>query len=124
MKIKAAVAILLAGMLAIAGCKKEGSGNKSIYGTVYFHDGVSPVDEIAPLATLYMTYNSKKFTGTADETVSSDAKGSYSFKGLKKGEYYVWGEYTTSHGFKYTTQGYGVVIDREDDNISLNIRLY
>ena len=125
MKIKAAFAILFLGILVIAGCKKEGmNGNKSIYGTVYFHDGVSAIDAIAPQAIVSITYGSKVSTGSVDETTTSDAKGDYTFKRLKKGDYFVTAEYTTSHGFKYTTAGHGVVIDPADDKVSLNIRLY
>jgi len=125
MKTNAAIVILFLGILAVSGCKKEGmNGNKSIIGTVYFHDGVSAIDAIAPQATIFITYDSKTYTGKVDETVTSDAKGDYSIKGLKKGEYFVSGEYITSHGFKYTTPGHGVIIDRDDDKISLNIRLY
>lgn len=124
MKSKSATAILFLAILAVAGCKKEGNGNKSIVGTVYFHDGVTAIDAVAPEAIISITYDSKTYTGQVDETTTSDAKGDYTIKGLTKGEYFVTAEYTTSHGFKYTTQGHGVVVDPGDDKISLNIRLY
>lgn len=118
--------MLFAAILAVSGCKKEGgiAGKKTIVGTVYYDDGTSPVDAIAPGATVYLTYNSKVSGGAADETTTSDSKGAYSFKKLTKGDYFVWAEYITSHGFKYVTPGYGVTIEAGKDNMDLNIRLY
>lgn len=121
MRTKAVLAILFAAFIIVGGCKKEG-GKKTIEGTVYYNDGVSPVDDIAPGAAIYVTYGTKVAAGSVDEETTSDSKGVYDLKGLKNGDYFIWAKYTTSHGFTYTTPGHGVTVDGKD--IHLNIRLY
>ena len=122
MKTKVILSVLIAAFIIVGGCKKGGLGKKTVEGTVYFNDGVSAIDDIAPGASIYVTYNSKVSTGTVDEETTSDSKGVYNIKGLKKGDYFIWASYTTSHGFTYTTAGAGVTVYEED--IHLNIRLY
>lgn len=127
MKTKMLLALMFSGIIVwgLVGCKKEGNGGKkSIVGTVYYYDGVNAINNIAPGATIYVTYGSKKAAGNIDETLTSDAKGEYSIKGLKRDDYFVWAEYTTSHGFEYSTAGHGLSIDANDDKVTLNLRLY
>jgi hypothetical protein len=126
MKTKVIVTILFVGILILNGCKKDGimDGRKSIEGSVYYHDGVSPPNTIAPGANVYITYGSKTSTGTVDETTTTDATGKYSVRGLKKGDYFVSAEYTTSAGFVYKTQGHGVTIEGSMNKATLNIDLY
>lgn len=122
MKIRTVIAILFSVFIIVSGCKKAGIGKKTIEGTVYFNDGVSALDAIAPGASVYITYGSKVYTGTVDEETTSDSKGIYDIKGLKNDDYFIWASYTTSHGFTYTTAGHGVTVVGKD--LNLNIRLY
>lgn len=123
MKVKTVFVILFAVSFILNGCKKEGSGKKAIDGTVYFNDGTSAGDDIAPGAIVSITYDSKSYTGKVDETTTSDATGKYNIKNLTKGDYFISAEYTTSHGFKYTTDGHGVTLKGDVNRISLNLRL-
>lgn len=124
MKTKSLVVLLFAAIVIVSGCKKDGAGKKAIGGFVYFQDGISPPDNIAPGATVYISFGTKVFTGNVDETTTSDSKGAYIFKGLKKDDYFVWGEYTTSHGFTYSTPGHGITVEGGKDRFDLNLRLY
>ena len=125
MKTKIVFAVLLTGIMFAGSCKKDdgNGGKKKIFGTVRFNDGVSAADDIAPGATVFISYGSKVATGTIDQTVTCDARGEYTIKGLKKGDYFVSGEYITSHGFKYTTKGYGVTLESTKNELELNIRM-
>ena len=126
MKTKIAAAILFAGIIAISACKKgEGDGGKKkITGTVTYDDGFNVVNGIAPGATVFMTYGTLKATGTVDKTVTCDGIGTYTIKDLKKGQYFISGEYITSDGFRYTTTGYGITIPADKNSVELNLRLH
>ena len=125
MKIKAILTVLFAAFLLTSGCKKEGKlgGNKTIEGIIYYHDGVVPPNTVAPGASVFVTYNSKVATGNVDETLTTDSNGHYSVRGLKKGDYFISAEYTTSSGFQYTTTGHAVTIDTKNKE-TMNIILY
>jgi hypothetical protein len=84
------LAILLMGSIILTSCKKAGlGGNSSVSGTVKHH--VKPI----PNAVVYIKYGATEFPGADvskyDASVASDASANYSFKGLEKGDYYLYG---------------------------------
>ena len=125
MKTKVLLASIFSVAILLGACKKGDtmSGKYKITGTVTYDDGVNTVNGIAPEASVFITYGSLKATGKVDETVTCDGIGVYTVKGLKKGDYFVSGEYITSHGFKYTTTGYGITVASGKTSTELNIRL-
>jgi len=126
MKLKAGFIILFAAVFMLNGCKKEDStgGRKIIEGIIYFHDGTTPQSALAPGAIVYVTYDSKTYTGEIDQTTTTDSKGEYRVKGLTSGDYFISAKYTTSSGFTYTTAGHGVTIASNKNKAIFNFTLY
>lgn len=125
MKIITGFVILFAGIFIFNGCKKDALGEKKIIeGIIYYHYGTPPQNTVAPAASVFVTYDSKEYTGVIDQTVITDSKGAYRVKGLKKGDYFVTATYTSSSGFVYTTLGHWVTLESGKNKASLNLLLY
>jgi hypothetical protein len=91
-KVSSARIILLLIIFAVnfSACLKEGPGGKSsISGAVMHHE------IIIPNSTVYIKYNATEFPGTDlskyDASTTADASAHYEFKGLRKGDYYLYG---------------------------------
>lgn len=92
LKFSKQITIVLAAvvMLTVTACHKEGTGGKSsVSGTVKHHS--KPI----PNAIVYIKYGTKDFPGTDvskyDASTVADASANYSFKDLRKGDYYLYG---------------------------------
>ena len=118
--------ILAASCIFIAGCKKEAgvTGKKIITGTVFYANGATGTNDPAVNAIVYIAYGTKVDSGSYDQNLLTDTEGKYSIKGLQKGDYYLTADYTDSHGFKYTTPGYGVTIKDKNGELQLDITLH
>jgi hypothetical protein len=71
-------------------CTKEGTGGSStVNGTVLHHS--DPI----PNCVVYIKYDAKEFPGTNtslyDASVTADINAHYEFKGLRDGDYYLYG---------------------------------
>lgn len=88
---KAALLILSAIMaFTFTSCHKEGTGgHSSVSGNVKHHT------KLIPNAVVYIKYGATEFPGTDvslyDDHVTSDANAHYEIKGLRKGDYYLYG---------------------------------
>lgn len=77
-------------IFTISSCKKEGTGGKSnVSGNVKHHT------KLIPNAEVYIKYGATEFPGTDlssyDDHTTADANAHYEFKGLQKGDYYLYG---------------------------------
>ncbi|MEW6469915.1 MAG: carboxypeptidase-like regulatory domain-containing protein [Bacteroidota bacterium] len=117
--------IILAVFFALCSCKKEAGilGKKKLSGTVYYKNGVSAAYEPAPSAVVKIAYGASAATSSFDQTLLSNADGSYKIEGLKRGDYYVWSEFTDTYGFVYSTPGYLVDINSKKGDLNLDIML-
>ena len=106
-------------------CTKEAgvTGKKTIAGAVLYKNGASGTNDPAISAAVYITYGTNTASGYYDQSTLTDSEGNYSIKGLQKGDYFIRAEYTDSHGFNYTTPGYGVSIKDKKGELKLDIIL-
>lgn len=106
-------------------CKKEAGigGKKTISGTVHYKNGATGTMEIANGATVMISYGTKTYSTTYDQTLLADSNGEYHIDGLRKGDYFFSAEFTDVNGFKYTTAGYGVTVENKKDDLTLDIDL-
>ena len=109
----------------IIACKKDAGpgGKNSIKGIVYFKNGVTGNNDPAALSTVYISYGTSETTSSFNQTILTDNDGNYTFAGLNKGSYFIKAGYTDANGFKYVTQGFGILIKNKKDEIQLNIVL-
>ena len=90
--------------LTFSACLKEGPGGKSsVSGSVLHHDMT------IPNCVVYIKYNAVDFPGTDiskyDASVTADANAHYEFKGLRKGDYYLYGVGYDDHISEAVTGG-------------------
>jgi hypothetical protein len=83
------ICIVIALFMSILSCRKEGPGGKSsVSGTVKHHS------MIIPNAIVYIKYDATQFPGTNislyDASTTADANAHYTFKDLRKGDYYLY----------------------------------
>lgn len=126
MKLSKVIVLSFFVMIALlGGCKKAaGPGGKSlITGSVVFKNGVTGSNDVATTATVSIAYGTNEATSIVDKTLVCDADGKFSFEGLNKGNYFIKAGYTDSHGFNYTTPGYGVTFKNKKKNLEVNIIL-
>ena len=112
-------------VLLFPACKKEAGigGKKTITGTVTYKNGATAVFEIANAATVHIAYGTTTFSSAYDQSVVAGVDGTYHFDGLKKGDYFISGEFTDVHGFKYVTGGYSVTVKDEKEKLIVDIKL-
>lgn len=77
-------------LLIVSSCTKEGTGGSStVSGTVLHHS--TPI----PNCVVYIKYDAKEFPGNNtslyDASVTADINAHYEFKGLRDGDYYLYG---------------------------------
>ncbi|MDO9000388.1 MAG: carboxypeptidase-like regulatory domain-containing protein [Bacteroidota bacterium] len=125
MKIIIAFSFLIFFIL-IGGCKKKAAGvggKNSISGTINFKNGTSGNNEAAPLAWVSIAYGTNEATSSFDQTILTDASGSYKIEGLNKGDYFIKAGYTDVNGFSYTNSGVGLTFENKKKNLEVNIVL-
>lgn len=88
---KVMVSVLaLAMLITVSSCHKEGTGGKSSVSGIAKHHEKSIGD-----CVIYIKYGTTEFPGTDvskyDASVTADGSGNYSFTGLRKGDYYLYG---------------------------------
>ena len=112
-------------VLLFPACRKEAGigGKKTITGTVHFKNGATGMYEIASGATVNIAYGETTYSSTFDQTLQADVNGVYHFDGLRKGDYFISAEFTDTHGFKYTTAGYSVSIEKKKGSLTVDIDL-
>jgi hypothetical protein len=117
--------ILLLGFIVLLACKKEAGpgGKNTIKGTVTFVNGVSGSNDAAAMAQVSIAYGSSSSTTDFDKTVLANSDGSYSFEGLRKGDYFIKATYTDQHGFTYTDPGAIVTFNHRKKEAEANIIL-
>lgn len=88
MKTKTMIAVIA--IVAMASCKKEGTGGEATVATIVSHHS-----KVIPMATVYVKYGTKDFPGDDvskyDDSKVCDKEGHVHFKGLQKGDYYFYG---------------------------------
>ena len=111
MKIRILFVILI--VLVTSACKKEAGpgGKNTIKGIVYFMNGVSGTQDVVKDAQVSIAYGTDQATLEFNKTILTNSDGSYSFEGLRKGNYYLSATYTYSHGFVYKTNGATVTLN-------------
>lgn len=77
-------------LVAASSCRKEGPGGKSSVSGIAKHH-----EKAIPDCVIYIKYGTSEFPGTDvskyDASVTADGSGNYSFTGLRKGDYYLYG---------------------------------
>jgi hypothetical protein len=109
--------------LVFFSCRKEAGpgGKNTISGTVHYKNGVSGSEDAASMAKIYITYGTDQSTSSSDQTILSNADGTYKIEGLKKGKYFVRAEYTDEHGFNYTGPDYGVEFNHRKKTANVDL---
>jgi hypothetical protein len=98
---------ILSILITTFSCTKEGTGGSStVNGEVLHHS--TPI----PNCVVYIKYDAKEFPGSNtsvyDQSVTADNNAHYEFKGLRDGDYYLYGVgYDASSG-ETVTGGIGV----------------
>jgi hypothetical protein len=112
-------------LISFASCKKEaGPGGKNVInGTVHFRNGVSGNEDPAPMAKIFIAYGTDQVTTNFDQTILSNADGSFNIEGLRKGKYFIRSEYTDAHGFVYSAPGYGIEFSQRKRGVDINMVL-
>jgi hypothetical protein len=127
MKLKVIIGLSFLLLLSIiGGCKKKvaGAGGKnSITGSVLFKNGVSGINDPATKARVSIAYGTKEVTSAFDQTILTDADGSYKFEGLNNGDYFIKAEYTDANGFNYNDPGISISFENKKKNLEVNIIL-
>lgn len=113
---------LLALLLALGwtGCTKEGFGGEaSISGTVKHHS--API----PNAVVYIKFDAKESPGTDgnayDASVAADSNGNYSFTGLYRGDYFLFGSGWDPGISQAVYGGIPVKITNKTAQLSINV---
>jgi hypothetical protein len=125
MGVKNSIIVFFMCLFVLSACKKNAGigGQKTIYGTVTFKNGVTSTFEKANTAMVHIAYGTKTSTTEYDQTVVVDEVGAYHFDGLRKGDYFISSEFTDEHGFKYITAGYGVTVNNKKEKLAVDIVL-
>lgn len=113
-------------VIAFGSCKKGAAGpggENSIHGGISYINSVSGSSEGIPYASISIAYGTKGPTGSFNKTILADATGQYSIEGLNPGDYFLKAEYTSSHGFHYTTNGVGITFNNTNRNLEVNLVL-
>ena len=116
MAVLAAVALL-----TVTSCHKEGTGGKSsIKGVVKHHE--KPI----PNCVVYIKYGTEDFPGTDvskyDASTTADGSANYSFKDLRKGDYYLYGVGYDTDISEIVTGGVGVKLKyNKETNINVPV---
>ncbi len=112
------IAVIMA--IAFTACKKEGLGGKGeIKGqTVSYTDG-----KYIKGSTVYIKYGAKSFPGTNianyDASNTADSDGKYDFKGLRKGDYYLYA--TGMENGMFVSGNMRIVLN--DDELKENVNI-
>jgi hypothetical protein len=83
------IILLLIIFVNFSACLKEGPGGQSSISGAVMHHGI-----MIPNSTVYIKYNATEFPGTDlskyDASTTTGASAHYEFKGLRKGDYYLY----------------------------------
>jgi len=122
---KKIITFLFISTIFFGSCQKEAGilGKKSLSGTVYYKNGATAINEIAPGAVVKIAYGANAATADFDQFIYADVNGQYKIEGLKKGDYFITAEFTDSHGFNYVTAGYLITIKNKKSDLQLDINL-
>ena len=112
-------------LVFFTGCKKKAGpgGKNSISGSIIFKNGTTGNNDAAPMATVSIAYGTNESTTTFDQAILTNPDGTFIFNGLNKGKYFIKAGYTDSHGFYYTSSGYGIIFEKKKSDLEVNINL-
>jgi hypothetical protein len=120
MKAKISIAIMLAAMVAITACKKEGTGGSTTVATIVKHH-----EKLIPGATIYVKYGAKESPGADvsvyDESRVADAAGHAHFENLRRGDYFFYAVGYDSTINEVVKGGIPVEIKRKDKNEHIDV---
>lgn len=110
----------------ISACEKKTAGpggQNTIIGTVYYKNGATQNTDVAPKATVSVSYGTNEPNMSFDQTVLTNTDGTYKIEGLTPGKYFIKANYTDEHGFNYNSPGVGVTFNNKDRKAEANIVL-
>ena len=112
---------LIACIILLYACKKEGTGGKAtVQGVVNHHN--LPI----PNAVVYIKYGAKEFPGTNltdydAKVTAGSVSAEYKFENLKKGDYYLYSIGYDSSISESVTGGVPILVKKKTETVTVDV---